>query len=133
MKPVSKFLLLALVCLMGTALNAQKVSLSTYLVHKWRIIWYADNGDRKNMEAKKQQLHLRADGTGTMYMLGEVVGPVTWSVAAKKKILFSDDPIAPAYLVTVKTDKTGKTMLFTGTMSNGVKRQVFFEVLSGKP
>ncbi|MFN8393919.1 MAG: hypothetical protein U0176_04525 [Bacteroidia bacterium] len=116
----------------GTA-SAQKGNIAAVVAHKWRVIWYSDNGEEKNMEAKKQQLILREDGTGEMFMMGQKVGDVNWMVASgKDKITFQDDPLAEPYLVKVSKYKKGLNMLFTGTMPNGVERKVYFERLLGK-
>ena len=112
---------------------SQKGDIAQVVTHKWKVIWYSDNGVVKNMEDKKQQLVLRADGSGEMFMLGSKVGDVIWSVAkGKNKINFQDDPTTPAYLVKVSKFKSGSNMLFTGMMPNGEERKVYFEVLSGK-
>ena len=58
------------------------------MAHKWKIIWFSDDGKEQNMEAKKQQLIMKSDGTGQMFMMGEKVGDVVWSVAGKNKINF---------------------------------------------
>jgi hypothetical protein len=128
-------LLIAFVLLLGTnAATAQKPDLSTVISHKWRVIWFSDDGVEKNMEAKKQQMHLHADGKGEVYMLGQKVGDVTWTLAdGKDMIRWADDPAAPeGYLVKVSKYKKGKNMLFTGTLPSGVVRKVYFEILSGK-
>jgi hypothetical protein len=126
-------LLLTLFCLtLFGSLQAQKRDLKDVITRKWKILWYADDGVEKNMEDKKQYLVLRKDGTGTMSMLGEKVGDVTWSIAGRKKIYFSDFESAPPYLVKVTKYKTGKNMLFTGTMPNGVVREIYFQAMSGK-
>ena len=134
MKKVSTYLILMLVGIfLSQNAIAQKGDIASVVTHKWRVIWYSDDGVEKNMLEKKQQLVLRADGTGEMFMLGEKVGPVTWSVAeGKDKITFQDDPVAPAYIVKVTKYKNGKNMLFTGELPTGTIRKVYFEMLSGK-
>lgn len=112
---------------------AQKTDIAKVVTHKWRVIWFSDDKVVKNMEARKQQLVLRANGSGEMFMMGEKVGDVTWSVAeGKDQIYFQDDPQSPPYLVKVSKYKKGKNMLFTGTLPTGVVRKVYFEILSGK-
>jgi hypothetical protein len=134
MKKVSTIFVLVLAgILFSQTVFAQKGDIASVVTHKWRVIWYSDDGVEKNMLEKKQQLVLRADGTGDMFMLGEKVGPVTWAVAeGKDKITFQDDPFAPAYVVKVTKYKNGKNMLFTGTLPTGTIRKVYFEMLSGK-
>lgn len=128
---ISMIVVLALVST-GSAF-AQKGNIGTVVAHKWRVIWFSDDGVEKNMEAKKQQLVLREDGTGEMSMMGQKVGDVKWTVApGKDKITFQDDPLAEPYLVKVSKYKKGLNMLFTGTMPNGVERKVYFERLLGK-
>lgn len=124
-------ILILLLLFTGTAF-AQKYDLQQVVAHKWKIIWFSDDGKEQNMEAKKQQLIMKSDGTGQMFMMGEKVGDVVWSVAGKNKINFQDDPASPPYLVTVSKYKKGDNMLFTGTMPTGVERKVYFQVLSGK-
>lgn len=112
---------------------AQKGDIGKVVAHKWKVIWFSDDGVVKNMEDKKQQLILRSDGTGEMFMLGQKVGDVAWSVAeGKDRITFQDDPQFPAYLVKVTKYKKGTNMLFTGEMPTGIIRKVYFEILSGK-
>lgn len=132
-----KLTLLWVVAMMGlfwaNDLAAQKGDIGAVVAHKWKVIWFSDDGVEKNMEDKKQQLILKSDGTGEMYMMGQLVGPVIWSVAeGKDKINFQDDAQAPPYLVKVSKYKKGINMLFTGTMPNGIERKVYFERLSGK-
>lgn len=113
-----------------SSLSAQKWDLQEVIPHKWKILWYSDDGVVKNMEDKKQFLVLRKDGTGTMSMLGEKVGDVTWTVIGRKSINFADLESAPPYKVKVTGFKKGNNMLWTGTMPNGVVRKVFFERMS---
>lgn len=111
---------------------SQKGDIGAVVAHKWKVIWYSDDGDEKNMEAKKQQLLLREDGSGEMSMMGQKVGDVKWTVAkGKDRITFQDDPLAEPYLVKVSKYKGGLNMLFTGTLPNGVVRKVYFERLLG--
>ena len=124
-------IILLLLLYAGVAM-AQKPDLQQVVAHKWKVIWYADDGKEQNMEAKKQQLIMKSDGTGQMFMMGEKIGDVLWSVAGKNKINFQDDPAGPAYLVKVSKYKKGDNMLFTGTMPTGVERKVYFQILSGK-
>jgi hypothetical protein len=128
-KRLAPLLLLLLLALPGMA---QRPDVKDIVAHKWRVIWYSDDGKVQNMEAKKQQLVLRPDGTGQASMMGEKVGDIVWSVAGKNKIYFQDDPSVPAYLVKVSKYKNGINMLFTGTLPNGYERKVYFERLSGK-
>jgi hypothetical protein len=123
------FLFITLIALPSMA---QKVDLNKVIAHKWRVIWFSDDGVEHNMEAKKQQLIMKSDGTGQMFMLGEKIGDVVWSVTGKNTINFQDDPQTPAYSVKVSKYKKGKNMLFTGKMPTGVMRKVYFEILSGK-
>jgi hypothetical protein len=118
--------------LTGPSLAAQKPDLKQVVAGKWKVIWYADDGKEINMEAKKQQLVLKSDGSGKMSMMGENVGEVVWSVVDKKHINFQDDPTSQPYLVKVSKYKNGRNMLFTGTMPTGVVREVYFEALSSK-
>jgi hypothetical protein len=112
---------------------SQKGDIGKVVAHKWRVIWFSDDGVEKNMEDKKQQLILRPDGSGEMFMMGQKIGDVVWTVAeGKDQITFQDDPTTPAYLVKVSKYKKGKNMLFTGTLPTGVERKVYFEILSGK-
>lgn len=129
---LKKTLPFLLFILLGVAAMGQRVDIKDVVAHKWRVIWYADDGNEINMEAKKQHLILRSDGSGEASMLGAKVGDIVWSVAGKKKIFFQDDPNVPAYLVTVSKYKGGQNMLFTGTMPNGIVRKVYFERLMGK-
>ncbi len=110
----------------------QRYDLQQVVAHKWKVIWYADDGVEHNMEAKKQQLIMKSDGSGQMFMLGEKIGDVVWSVTGKNTINFQDDPLSAPYSVKVSKYKKGKNMLFTGTMPTGVVRKVYFEILSGK-
>ncbi len=134
MKKIAILLVLALFSILShNQLFAQKGDIASVVTHKWKVIWYSDDGVEKNMLEIKQQLVLRADGSGEMSMMGEKVGPVTWTVAeGKDRITFQDDPIAPAYVVKVSKYKNGKNMLFTGELPNGTIRKVYFEMLSGK-
>lgn len=129
----SSLLLVLLGLLVFGNANAQKGDIGAVVAHKWRVIWYSDDGVEKNMEDKKQQLVMRSDGTGEMFMLGQKVGDVTWKVAeGKDQIYFQDDPLAAPYLVKVSKYKKGKNMLFTGKLPTGILRKVYFERLSGK-
>jgi hypothetical protein len=136
-QPMKKIAILLVLVFFGILskdqIFAQKGDIASVVTHKWKVIWFSDDGVEKNMLEKKQQLVLRADGTGEMSMMGEKVGPVTWTVAeGKDRITFQDDPIAPPYVVKVSKYKNGKNMLFTGELPNGTIRKVYFEMLSGK-
>ncbi len=97
MKKIAILLVLVLFGILShDQIFAQKGDIASVVTHKWKVIWYSDDGVEKNMLEKKQQLVLRADGSGEMSMMGEKVGPVTWTVAeGKDRITFQDDPIAP--------------------------------------
>ncbi len=123
---------LLLLFLMAPPLAAQKLDLTQVVAHKWKVIWFSDDGAMQMMEAKKQQLIMKSNGTGQMFMMGEKIGDVVWSVTGKNEINFQDEPNTPGYRVKVSKYKKGKNMLFTGKLPTGVEREVYFEVLSGK-
>ena len=133
MLKISKIALTCLILLLFVQrVAAQKPDLQTVVAHKWKVIWFADDGQKKMMESKKQQLVMKSNGTGQMFMMGEKIGDVKWSVVDKSHINFQDDPESQPYLVKVSKYKKGDNMLFTGKMPTGVVRQVYFEILSGK-
>ena len=118
--------------LLSSPVVAQKLDLKQVISHKWKVIWFSDDGVKQMMEVKKQQLIMKSDGTGQMFMMGQKVGDVAWSVIGKNTINFQDDPTYAGYTVKVSKYKKGKNMLFTGILPTGVERKVYFEMLSGK-
>lgn len=125
-------LLLTFIFLLPQSGNTQSVP--EIVCHKWKVVWYADDGEQKDMDDKDQYLTIRPDGSGEMRMQGEKVGDVEWSVAeGKNQIYFSDDPDADPYLVKLSKFKKGVNLLMTGTLPGGTERKVYFKKMAGRP